>query len=79
MEISDEPKTPYCVKKEENAQREMRDVKWTEVPVRKSPIGHSFIVKKKESSSLLKDANKCRRNNGIRKSPFVINHSNNCY
>lgn len=28
--IPDEPKTSYCVKKEESAQRKMRDVKWTE-------------------------------------------------
>lgn len=33
-------------------------------------------MEEKQSSSLSKNANKCRRNNGIRKSPLEKHHNN---
>lgn len=42
-------------------------------------VGHPFTMKEKESNSFFKDANKCRGNNGIRKSLFVKHHSDNYY
>lgn len=73
--IPDEPKTSYCVKKEASAQRKMRDVKWTEEPV--IDYHWPFFHYEREGK-LLSYANKCRRNNGIRKLPLGKHHSYNC-
>ena len=75
--IPDKPETSYWIKKEESAQRKTGDVKRTEkLVIERFPLAIPFNMEEKQSSSLSKNANKCRRNNWIRKSPLEKHHNN---
>lgn len=59
-----------CSKKDRRCQTDRK------TSYREIPTGHSFNMEEKQSSSLSKKSSKCRRNNGIRKSPLEKHHNN---
>lgn len=75
--IPDKPETSYWIKKEESAQRKTGDVKRTEkLVIERFPLAIPSIWMRSKALLLSKNANKCRRNNGIRKSPLEKHHNN---